>query len=227
MTRFVRFASTVWNLVHSAREDAKGGLDALVVMYRPPIVRYLRSRGAGDQAEDLAQEVFLRIFQKDLLQKVDRSRGRFRSFLLGVANNVLRETRERDRAQKRGADASHVPLPQSDAPAPAQEENAFTREWMLHLVRLATERLAGSPTAAVRRDLLIFRGYAARRVPYEGLASEFGVTVTAVKNAIYETKQRIRREVAALVNTYALSREDFRDELALFDSHTSAPPATL
>src|SRR5262245_15819238 len=131
MTRFVRFASTMWTLVHRAREDAREGLDALVVLYRPPIVRYLRARGAGDLSEDLAQEVFMRIFQKDLLQKVEESRGLFRSFLLGVTNNVLREARERERTQKRGADASRISLREAEASVAAREESDFTREWML------------------------------------------------------------------------------------------------
>lgn len=225
MPEFAPFASTVWTLIHRARANATDSLNRLVTLYRKPVERYLRQRGADDgQAEDLAQEVFVRIFQKDLLKQVDRAKGRFRSFLLGVANNILREHSERARAQKRGAGARHVSLEAAGIDVARRDEEEFTHDWMLHLVRLAMEELARSSRAAVRRDLEVFRSHLRSRPSHQALAAEFGIAPDAVKHAIHETKRRIRREVAALVNAYTCSPDDFTAEMAAFDRHALGAP---
>ncbi|MBI2932870.1 MAG: sigma-70 family RNA polymerase sigma factor [Planctomycetes bacterium] len=208
MSRFVRFSSTLWTVVHSAGAGDKDALEAFARQYREPVVRYLRARGlAREVADDLAQEVFLRLFQKDLLAKVDRSRGKFRSFLLGVTNNVLRE--------HRAADRRRMALPRE---VPAQDEEDFAREWMLHLVDIAVRTLAQSERDNVRRDLAIFRACLWDRLSYAQLAAAFDVNLDAVKNALYETRRRIREEVGTLVNAYACSRADFADEMAAYDT---------
>lgn len=221
MSGFVRFASTIWTVIRSARKDNAAGMDELVRLYRTPVVRYLRQRGAGpEQAEDLVQEVFLRIFQKDLLRKVEQAKGRFRSFLLGVTNNIAREQADRDRAQRRGGGDIHVPLDEAAMAAPAREQERFAREWMLHLVRLSMDGLSAAPVPAVRRDLEIFRRFIGGGTSYQLLAADFGVTPVAVKNALYETKRRMRDRVTRLINGYTLSREDFAREMEEFDALT-------
>lgn len=216
MTRFIPFASTIWTVIRSSKEDPRGALDGVAKLYRAPVVSYLRAQGvSAEEAEDLSQEVFLRIFQKELLSRVERSKGRFRSFLLGVTNNILREHRERSRAKKRG-----MPIAlEVDVAAP--DERTFTHGWMLHLLRTAMERIAESVSEGVRRDLEIFRGSLAARASHADLASRYSVSATGVKNALYRTKQRLRSEVAKLINAYAVSPEDFREELAAFDAESA------
>jgi RNA polymerase sigma-70 factor (ECF subfamily) len=212
------FASTIWTLVHHAQDAERRALDELIGLYRPPVARYLRRRGASaEEAEDLAQEVFIRIFEKNLLRKVEPSKGKFRSFVLGVANNVLREHLARQGAQKRGGSAVHVPLPEV-----AEDEKDFTHEWMLHMLRLAMKSLAQSASEPVRRDLELFRAFVRERPTYEALAAKFGVTTTRVRNAIYETKQRIRREVERCIHTYTCAAEEFRHEMAAFEEQAGA-----
>lgn len=218
MTQYTPLASTIWTVIHSARDDRAPAKDEFARLYRPPVVRYLRGRGVDrESAEDLAQDVFVRIFQKALLRQVEESRGRFRSFLLGVTNNILREHAARSRGHGRP-----VSLEASQIDVPGRGESRFTREWMLHLVRLAMDRLAEGGNPAEKRDLAVFRAFIARRPSYEALAARFGLSASGVKNALYESKQRLRREVTALVNAYAMSREEFLDELAAFDVETLA-----
>jgi RNA polymerase sigma-70 factor (ECF subfamily) len=219
MSRFVRFQSTIWTMIRDAKEDAPGAFDSLVRLYREPVRRFLRSRNIRRElAEDLVQEVFLRVFQKDLLQKVEKSKGKFRSFLLGVTNNIIRESVSRAQAAKRGGSAVHVPLEASGLDVAAKDESDFEREWMLHLVRLSMKSLAASKSEAVRRDLAIFRKFMRDRPTYEELQKEFKVTSHGVKNALYETRRRIKKEVESLVNSYTVSSADFEEEMSLFDS---------
>jgi RNA polymerase sigma-70 factor (ECF subfamily) len=221
MTRFVRFASTIWSVIRSGQKEPGEAIDALTRFYREPVRRYFRAEGVSrEDAEDLVQELFLRIFEKDLLQKVEEAKGKFRSFLLGVANNLLRDHLDRVHAKKRGGDAVRVPMED----VPAADEPVFTREWMLHLTREAIERLMESPEPSIRRDVRIFRAFLRSGPSYAALADEFGVTVHAIKNALYETKRRIRDEVGNLVNAYTCSPEDFQDEMEAFDLESLRPP---
>ena len=221
MSKFVRFQSTIWTMIRDAKADSPGAFDALVHLYREPVRRYLRSRNIRRElAEDLVQDVFLRVFQKDLLQKVEESKGKFRSFLLGVTNNIIRESVSRAQAAKRGGSEVHIPLEDSGLDVEAKDEKDFEREWMLHLVRLAMKSLASSRSEAVRRDLSIFRKFMRDRPSYEDLQKEFSISAHGVKNALYETRKRIKKEVEGLVNSYTFSARDFDDEMSIFHSQS-------
>ena len=60
-------------------------------------------------APDLTQTYLTELLEKDILQVVDPSRGRFRSFLLASLKNFLSHERDHDRALKRGGGT--VPSP--------------------------------------------------------------------------------------------------------------------
>ncbi len=135
------------------------------------------------------------------------------------ANIILRDHLDRVHAQKRGGKAVRVPM--EDVPTP--DEPAFTGEWMLHLTRKAIERLMESPEPFVRRDVKIFRAFLRSGPSYAALADEFSVALHAVKNALYETKRRIREDVGKLVNAYTCSPEDFQGEMEAFDLESLRP----
>jgi DNA-directed RNA polymerase specialized sigma24 family protein len=107
----------------------------------------------------------------------------------------------------------HVPLEEVEA----RDERDFEREWMLNLLKVAMKSLAAG-TEAVRRDLEVFRAFVRDRKSYEALSEEFGIPAVRVKNAIYETKQRLRREVGKCVNTYTRSAAEFDEEMSSFES---------
>ena len=84
-----RFTTTHWSLVLAAAggKDARGGeaLDRLCQVYWYPLYAFVRRQGhAPHDAQDLTQEFFLRLLDKDFLADIDRSKGRFRSFLLAA-----------------------------------------------------------------------------------------------------------------------------------------------
>src|SRR4051812_45113749 len=89
-----RFPTTRWSRVVGAVDlKAPGGrqdLAALCEAYWYPLYAYARRRGyAPEQAQDLTQEFFAYVLEKELLARADPSRGRFRSFLLAVYTHYL------------------------------------------------------------------------------------------------------------------------------------------
>lgn len=73
--------------------DAECTIDALARRYRPGLVRYFfRHLGSRDDAEDLAQEVFVRFAQQRTGRIVS-----FEAFLFQIAANLLRDRFRRNR----------------------------------------------------------------------------------------------------------------------------------
>src|SRR5262245_20553293 len=100
------FATTRWTLVVAAQDraspHAREALAALCRAYWYPLCAFVRRQGhAADEAQDLTQEFFARLLEKDFLAAVDPDKGKFRSFLLAACKHFLANQRDRARALKR------------------------------------------------------------------------------------------------------------------------------
>src|SRR5262249_4396347 len=114
------FATTHWSVVLSAAgEDSSLALLAMEKLARAywyPLYVYVRRKGHDSHtAEDLTQEFFPRVVSRNFFARVDRTKGRFRSWLLGAMNHFLAHEWEKARTQKRGGGATWVPLDEAQA----------------------------------------------------------------------------------------------------------------
>src|SRR5436853_439408 len=100
------FEATRWSIVLAARKDEPRGRAALATLcgsYWYPLYVFVRRRGySADEAQDLTQGFFARLLETGWLAEVDRSKGRFRSFLLASMKHFLANEWDRDCAKKRG-----------------------------------------------------------------------------------------------------------------------------
>ena len=136
-------------MIREAGDADPAALEGFARSYREPVLDAIRRGGvAGEDAEDLCQEVFLRVLQGGVLSKADRERGRFRSLLSTVTRRCVL-----DRLRRRRPEA---PLPEdagepADTEAEAAAQAEFDRDWVWHLTTRALERLreSGSPYHAV------------------------------------------------------------------------------
>jgi RNA polymerase sigma-70 factor (ECF subfamily) len=131
------FPTTIWTTIRRAGDADPEALAEVAERYRPPVLSFIRHKGfRGADGDDLCQEVFLRILQGRVLARADRARGRFRSLLLAVTTNVIR-----DRLRKR------TDVPRAEIDPPAGRDEAFDEAWALHLAERAMMRLQaqGSP----------------------------------------------------------------------------------
>ena len=107
-----RFGQTQWSVVLAAAgkrdaAQAEQSLEKLCRVYWLPLYTFIRRQGESPHdAQDLTQEFFARLLEKDFLGSVDQTKGRFRSFLLASLKHFLSHQRERARAQASDASAS-------------------------------------------------------------------------------------------------------------------------
>ena len=110
------FMTTHWSLVERAGRDGgaatKDALAALLRQYLPALRSHLvvHKRISSHDADDLLQGFLAgKVIERDLVGQADRSRGKFRTFLLTALDRyVLNENRNRQ-AAKRNATRT-VPL---------------------------------------------------------------------------------------------------------------------
>lgn len=139
------FPTTIWTTIRQAAEDDDAARERFAALYLAPVTSYVKRRGMSEHdSEDLAQDVFVKLFRSDLLSRADRDKGRFRSLLLTVTKRVVQ-----DRLRKKTA------TPVEDLEIVERDEE-FDREWVTHLLARSLERLRedGSPYYQVLKDHL-------------------------------------------------------------------------
>ena len=88
------FVTTHWSVVLSARKQdspqSAAALEALCRTYWYPLYAYVRRQGhSPHDSQDLTQEFFARLLQKDYLKAALREKGRFRTFLIVALKRFL------------------------------------------------------------------------------------------------------------------------------------------
>jgi len=66
-------------------------------------------------AQDLTQSFFAYLLQHKIYARVDRRKGKFRSFLLASVKNFLAHAADRERTLKRGGGQDFLPLHEDQA----------------------------------------------------------------------------------------------------------------
>ena len=224
------FATTHWSVVLTAgRADTTRARDALARLcqvYWHPLYAYVRRLGhSPHDAQDLTQEFFARLLEKNYLSDADASRGRFRSFLLGALKHFLANEWHKAHAQKRGG--GHVPIPidlgtseTSYGFEPADNttaEKIFERRWALTLLAQVLKRLREEYLRDGREklfdELKPTLTEASRTVRYVEIANRLGSSEGAVKVAVHRLRQRYREVLRAEIADTVASPAEVEDEL--------------
>lgn len=144
-------SQTDWSLIGraaSATRGDNGPLEAVARRYWPAAYAFCRSSGldhhdAADATQSFICEIVL---ERDLLNRADRRRGRFRALLLTALRNHIRDRHRRATRRHRAPDGARVePLAVSDDHGPADPrpdpERAFTTQWAVTLVRSTLDQV--------------------------------------------------------------------------------------
>jgi len=229
-----QFTTTHWSVVLTAGDqdasESAAALETLCRSYWYPLYAYVRRRGYEPaDAQDLTQEFFARLLSKDYLRAVDRTKGKFRSFLLAALEHFLANEWRRAQAQKRGGQFRFISLDDTSvedqyrlAPASLDSpEQFFEQQWAITLLEHAVAKLrdefTSSGKATFFEQFKIFLTGEKQAFSYAELAARMNTTEAAVKMAVSRMRQRygelLRLEIA---NTVASPAEIDEELQALF-----------
>jgi RNA polymerase sigma-70 factor (ECF subfamily) len=214
------FFTTRWSVVTragSGARESREALESLCAGYWFPLYAYARRRGLDHHAaQDAVQGFFARTIEKRDLASADRSRGRFRSFLLAALSNYLANEWDRERAQKRGGSLAKLSIDEAEAErryagdfaVADAPEKLFERQWARELLARALLALAEEWKRAGRETLFArlkpFLTEEATGARQAEIAAELGLTDNAVRIALHRLRKRLgellRLEVADTVS---------------------------
>ncbi len=238
------FQPTRWSLVARAGKvasepDAALALDVLCQAYWDPVYGFLRRSGRSQEdAEDLTQEFFAELISTNTVAAADRSRGKFRSFLLAVLKRFLSHQRERANAQKRGGRVQHVSIDLSPAEDRYQSEivdadtpeTLFARRWANTVLELALGNLRKSYSKDGKEKVFeVIKQYLSwneGELSYREAADSLGMTESNLKVAVHRLRKRYKRvlheQVAETLETddEAAVEEEMRSLFAALSGKT-------
>jgi RNA polymerase sigma factor (sigma-70 family) len=206
--------------------DGREALSYLCSAYWHPLYAYVRRRGYSiADAEDLTQEFFARLLEKDSIKTANRDRGRFRSFLLASIKHFLANEWDRANAKKRGGGLTHLSLQVDGANRTLEEdlargltaEQIFERQWALTTLEVVLGRLEGEFKRAGKSAL--FQGLkghltgSGTATTYSQLGEQFGLTEGAIKVTAHRMRQRFRGLLRAEIGETVLEADQIDDEV--------------
>jgi RNA polymerase sigma-70 factor (ECF subfamily) len=207
-----RFEQTRWSMVVAAASDdstsARRALQHLCSLYWYPLYAYVRREGhSADDAQDLTQEFFARLIEKNWLESVDPAKGKFRSFLLAAMRHFLCNEWDRSHCWKRGGGETPISLDAASAESryalePADQataEKIFERRWALTLLEEVLGRLRREFAAVGKASLFEALEVAliGEKIAYAEIAARLQLKEGAVRVAVHRLRQRYRDLVRA------------------------------
>ena len=173
-------------------------------LYQPVMVEFARVKGAGDDAEDVVQEVFADLVKVFRAGRYVRGKGRFRSYLARMLRNELINRFRRMQARPEGAAESiaseESQVGRTRALAAPQESGKYAesdeRAWRLANHRAAVEHVL-TKTALSEQSRQIYRELLATGDNCAEVARRMGLPAATVR----QVKSRVSRMVVAFEKT--------------------------
>jgi RNA polymerase sigma-70 factor (ECF subfamily) len=222
-----QFATTRWSLVIAAgaREtpEARQALEQLCTHYWTPLYAFVRHLGhAAEEARDIVQSFLLDLLERNALQVANPAQGRFRSFLLGCLKHFLSHHRERELTWKRGHGKMQFSLHTEEGEAryqphcrEAEPAVVFDRAWMSTVLQHVLDRLRRTMPEGERayQERLLPGLYDPKCVNYQAVASEYGKTEEAVRQAVSRLRKKYRELLMEEIGNTVSSADEVEDEI--------------
>lgn len=174
-----------------ARSDAWRELDA---RYRPILMALARRAGLSEaDAADAVQEALTDFFRSYRENRYDRSRGRLRQWLIGIARLKFADVR-RAHARPGGAGAAPLETSLPESATDADWSSAWEAEQRASILAGALEQLRASEKIA-EHTLKAFELAALQNVPAAEVAEQLGLT----PQEVYLAKSRCLERVRAII----------------------------
>lgn len=165
-------------LIESWRAGDEGAAADLVRRHARPLARFLGASGAGEDLDDLVQETFFRAFRRIGSFRAESS---FRSWLLAIGSNALKDLRRRRRRR------SVLPLGDREIVDEGSDPHDQVRE--RDLVARLEEGVAELPP--MQREVFLLR--AQQGLTYAEIAVALETSVGAARVHYHHAVKRLKR----------------------------------
>jgi RNA polymerase sigma-70 factor (ECF subfamily) len=181
-----------WDLVALARAGNARAFEELIARYESPLVHFcMRMTGSREDAEDLAQETFVRVHRYLNRLKPD---AKFSTAIFGMARNLtlnhLRDRNRRGRGKTTSLSAATgVDIPVTD-PA-AQSDYAARQTEMQGFIERGLAMLSNE-----HREVIVLRDV--EGMDYESIARVVGCRKGTVKSRLARGRVQLRKHILDL-----------------------------
>ncbi len=236
------FHTTHWTQVVAARggtPEAQQALRTLCETYYAPVEFFIRRyrgqspSGQSDDVRELTHEFFARLLEGQSLDRADRARGRFRTYLLGAVKHFLADQQDRKSALKRGGGVVIESLDQSqDAESASSHSSSqrdivdphafppdsyFDHQWALAVVEQTIAALRAEAEAAgdLPRFEVLQRWLVTPADPGTALTAARSIEMTdgAFKVVVHRLRKRFRQLITDRIAATVADPTEVRDEL--------------
>jgi RNA polymerase sigma factor (sigma-70 family) len=160
------------------------GIEGVLLANRDRIVRFLEVRGAGDGAEDLFQDLWMRLTERRTGPIADPL-----SYVMRAANNLMLD---RYRSARQRMLRDHAWGENTAVERPSAEAALIAREQLV--------QVEAAVTATGERPARIFRRFRVDGIAQRDIAAEFGVSLSTVEadlRKVYAALAAVRRRFDA------------------------------
>jgi RNA polymerase sigma-70 factor (ECF subfamily) len=182
-------------LMLQVRDDVQGAFEVLVERYQHRLLALMVNLVGPKEAEDLTQEVFLRIFRA---RKGYRPRAKFSTWLFTIANNiVLNHLRGKGRRPETAMDDGTDSRPAMAERVPARDGTAsaqMRRAELADVVREALDGLGEDQKVAVLLSKF-------EEMSYAQIGDVMGRSEAAVKSLLARARVTLRDQLEPYLRT--------------------------
>lgn len=227
------FPNTSWSLVaragHVRTSVRRRTLEALVKQYQPALRSYLmaRRRIGPQDADDLLQGFLAsKVLEQQILRQADRTRGKFRTFLMTALERFAVSEYRKASAARRSPGAAGVgsidAVEDGEQPVAPEAADLFDVEWAKQAVEVAVSRMRRECAAGGRADVWgVFKARVldptladAEPAPYERLVPELKLaSAEQASNLLATGKRMFSRNLHEVVAEYADDDADAEEEV--------------
>ena len=217
-------------------ETRRVALASIIDAYWKPSYKYLRMKWSldPDAAADLTQEFFTSALEKEVVEKYDPARARFRTYLRLCLDGFAANARKAEQRLKRGGAMKIVPLDfesaegeirQHEPAVNADVDELFYREWVRALLERSVADLKRHAEDAGRPIMFeVFARYDLveddeARPKYTDIARALNLTPATVTNHLAAMRRQFRAIVLERLRELTSSDEEWEAEAARLLGH--------
>ncbi len=196
----------------------------LFARYWQPVFVFARKKGLdAEAAKDATQGLFLRLLERDFMDKMDREKGRLRSYLRSAMSHYLADEYHKKSSLKRGGAYQLESLDAAWADrcvanSELSPEQAYERSWAHMMMERSFARLADEYKSGARKGPLAlviesFRGDSSRS--QAEIALEYGMSTSQLKSFLFRARGRFQEILKSEIGETVEGEDATKSETAL------------